>query len=194
MKLDLAGKAIIDPDEEVKLRSAYSVMEEIDDYLAEKMGIEPMPRPQRDTPDLSELVDRADDLTDAELAVYLMLFTQWASYFDYRLSVVTASHKLAERNRKLMDSKISLQLYTENTPKAEVPTRVRDHHMHILFESEELTLYCMKVILQARYKAFSKQADTISRLISLREQEFERQRRSSNINRRGKSPNRKKFQ
>ncbi len=186
MGLDLDGAAIVDPETETELKSAYTIMEEVDAYMVENMGVSPMNKPEREAPDISELVDRADDLTETELATYLMQFTQWASFFDYRLSVVTASHKIAERNRKLIDSQISLELFAENVVKAEVPTRTRVHPLHVKFETEELTLYCMKQVLASRYKAFSKQADTISRLISLREQEIDRQRRGSNIKHRGK--------
>lgn len=193
MRLDLDGTAIIDPNAEVELKSAYDVIEEIETYLVDEASIDPLERPKKEAPDLSELVDRADDLTDNELGLYLMLFTQWASFFDYRLSVVTAAHKLAERNRKLMDAKIATELYADNVPKTEVAQRTRVHSMHLSFEFEEVKLYCMKQILQARYKAFSKQADTISRLITLREQEVDRQRRGSNIHRRGKGTNRPKL-
>jgi hypothetical protein len=194
MRLNLDSTGIVDPSTQGELKSAFEIIEEIERYLQDEMGVEPAKKPENQPKDLSTIADRADNLSNEELALYLSQYTAWASFYDARLSLITAAHKIAERNRKLAASEISMQLFREKVAKTEVPDRVRVDGMHKQFELEELKLYVMKKLLEARYKAYDKQAATISRLITLRQEDMERQRIEANLKHRGGSPHRKRFQ
>lgn len=181
MSLDLTNAPLIPEEETLGLMSAFDILKQVEEYIEEEVGVPPPRRPNTDIPDMSDIADKADELSTLELEKGLARFTAWASYMSAKLANVIAAHKIAERNRKAVDAQLSLDLFSKGTPKTEVVERVRASTKHLEFELEELKLYAMKQALNSRHAAASSGSDTVSRLITLRGQEVDKSSRTTTI-------------
>jgi hypothetical protein len=175
MGLNLSKTAVIDSDTPLQLKKAFDLIDEIDEYLHEEMGVEEYPKPRVRPDDLSEgIADRAESLTNDELAVLHAQYVAWASFLNGRLAVIKAAHKLAVANLRKMKAQLSVELYAKDSiAKTEVADHILIHPLYNEFEVEETRLYMMKQILDARYDGYKRSADAISRLITLRQDEIE---------------------
>lgn len=177
MSLDLRGVGIVDPDKQAELKSAFDLIDEIEGYFIEKLGITAYEKPAEVPPDLSEgLADKADALTLDELGILHAQYVAYAAFLNGQLSKIKAAYKVAESNLKHVKADISTKLYANDIPKSEVADRVLMDPLYREYEVEYLKLYMMRTILEARYQAYDTQASAISRLITLRGQEIERAR------------------
>lgn len=173
-KLDLSKAGIVSKGREAELKSAFDIIEEVEEYFENKMGITAYVQPAVVPQDLSQgLADRADSLTQGELGVLHAQYVAYASFLNGRLSSIKAAYKLAETNLRHVKADISTKLFAKEVPKTEIAERVLMDGLYRDFEMEYLKLYMMKVMLDARYQAYHTQAGAISRLITLRGQEIE---------------------
>ncbi len=190
-KLDLSKVGMLDPDREVELKSAFDLIEEVEQYVEERMGIAAYEQPPTVPPDLGEgLADKADALTLDELGVLHAQYVAYAAFLDSRLARIKAAYKVAETNLKHISADLATKLYAKGgIPKKEVPDHIKLDGLYREFEVEYLRLYMMRVLLEARHGAYDAQAKAISRLITLKLDEREASRRDHNVGRgRGKHP------
>lgn len=178
-KLDLSKTGVVETERATQLKTAFDIIEEIEEYFEDKMGISAYSQPAVVPQDLSEgLAERADALTLDELGVLHAQYVAYAAFLNGRLSNIKAGYKLAEMNLRHIKADISTKLFAKKVPKAEVADRVLMDGLYREFEVEYLKLYMMRVMLEARYTAYHTQANAISRLITLRGQELEQGRQN----------------
>lgn len=190
--LDLTRHAPIEHDELEELKGAFELIDEVEDELTIRTGFQSRREAPEPPVDLSRYVGEGStsDLSDEELGDLLVAYTGYASFLDGELARAKAAHKAAESNLKKIHAHLAVRLYAKKgITKAEVPTYVRDDKIYQEHEVDQLRAYMMKVALEAAYKAYSKQADAVSRLITLRQEEQSRTRREANLPYRGRPRN-----
>jgi hypothetical protein len=184
VSLDLSKTALLSPEERAQFKSAEGILEEVEER-AEELGLMPYPKPTSVPESLADIDIEA--LTNPGLG---QLFTRYTAYGQYVFGELTKSevaYKIGVSSLKLVEAKLKTKYYgLDGITKAEVPALVKDDAFRIEYELEVLKLYAMKEILGAHYKAYSKQADALSRIISLRELEFDRDMRRNSIDSRKK--------
>jgi hypothetical protein len=178
--LDLSKSGLVDKNTPRTMRKAFDIIEEVEAYLEAEMGVAPAAKPKGEQPeDLGDgLAERADSLTNSELAILHAQYVAWAGYLNGRLAVIKAGHKLAEMNLANIRADLEREFFKTDIPKVEVPTLVKSDGLYREFQIEDLKLYMMKQILDARVRAYDKSAEAISRLITLRTDEVQAQRRN----------------
>lgn len=185
-KLDLVHFVPVDESGEELLRPTEDILKEIEETLQE-MGVDDYPRPDKPPPHLAEgVADRADDLSDAELAQLHAQYVAYGCFLNGRLSYVSAAASIAEENLSAIKSHLAVKMYAEKIPKVEIPDRIRLNGRFQELSIESLKLECMKKILEAHYATYSKQAQAVSRLITLRTQDIDDQHRDAGIKNRGR--------
>jgi len=185
MTLDLRNIGILDPERAVELKSAFDLIDEVEEYVEKELGVTEYKQPPTAPPDLSEgLADRADALTNDELGVLHAQYVAYAAFLNARLARIKAAYKVSESNLKHITADLTNQLFAKKKPKNEVESLVKSDALYRQFEVEYLKLYMMREIMEARYTAYSDQAKAISRLITLRVEEMETQRASAQRGRR----------
>lgn len=189
--LNMTNAAILNNDELKGLKSAFDIASYVDTYLSESMGIQPYPQPSRVPQDLSE-IDDLDGFSNDQLGLLHAKYTAYAAFINCKLASIIGAYKVSDVNLKQITARLSTQLYAkEGLAKSEVPARVKSHPTYIEFEMEHTKLYMMKQLVEARYASYDKQAKAISRIISVREMEFQQQVRDDIIQK--KKPARRRF-
>lgn len=178
-KLDLRKAGITDKDTEDKLRSAFDTIEDTKEKMRE-MGLEDYPKPQSAPRSLAEIPD-IDSLTNSQLGALYVQYVAYAQFISSRLSETIAGYRIAANNLKQLQAKIASTLYAKEVPKAEVPARVREDPLYKEFDAELVKFFAMKTLLEAHHRAYDKQAAALSRMISLRELEFQQSLRQDNM-------------
>jgi hypothetical protein len=176
--LDLRKTPVTDPGKEGELKSAFDMLEEVEAYLEQKLGVHEYRQPKmKPPPDLGEgLAERADALTNQELGTLHAQYVAYAAFLNSRLARIRAAYKVADSNVDQITADLSTKLYSKHVPKGETAHRVKIDPLYRKFELEYLKLYMMQTILAARYEAYDSQAKAISRLITLRTEELGTQR------------------
>jgi hypothetical protein len=190
--LDLRKTAVLDPSKPAELKKAFDLIEEVKEYLSEELGVEEAEHPAFKPPALAELAEDADALTNSELANLHAQYIAYAGFFGNRLAWIKAAYKVAESNLSHIKADLETKLYAKGAlPKAEVPAHVKQDGLYRDFEIEYLKLYMMRTILEAKYDDYRKQADAISRLITLRTEELQDARTNIQGRGKGKAPKRR---
>lgn len=197
-KFDTRNVPIVGADEEAELKGAFDILEEVQTYAQERLGIQPYPMPSTVPRDLAEY-DEPDKFTNDDLALLHAQYTAYASFIGTKLAEITAAQKLSSRNLKNVVTDLTTRLYAENTPKTEIAARVKMSPIYREFELEDMKLTMMRIILDARYQSYDKQAKAISRLVTIRQMELEKQLHDAGITNRsrkrpaGSMPTRERF-
>jgi hypothetical protein len=178
-KLDLSKTAITDRESEEELRSAFDIIEETKEKMSE-MGLEEYPRPRNAPKALAE-IDDIDSLTNSQLGALYVQYVAYSQFISAKLSETIAGYRIAANNLKHLHANIASTLYAKEVPKAEVPARVKEDPLYKQYDAELVKFFAMKTLLEAHHRAYDKQAAALSRMISLRELEFQQSLRQDNI-------------
>ncbi|OHD24329.1 MAG: hypothetical protein A2Y38_09170 [Spirochaetes bacterium GWB1_59_5] len=143
------------------------------------LGLPEYPRP-RSTPRPLDDAGVAG-LSNPDLGQLYVEYVAYAQYVNGQLAELEAGYRIAVANLKQLDAKLKSQLFAAGTAKAEIPALVKDNPVYLEFELEVLKLYAMKSIVDAHYRAYDKQAAGLSRVITLREMEFQQELRGAGI-------------
>jgi hypothetical protein len=184
-RLDLNKRAILDDEEQEQVKSATQILEEVKEHV-EELGLPEYPRPRTQP----EPIDHYDieAMLNPQLGQLFARYTAFAQFVFGQLAQAESGYKLAVSALKLREAKMKAKLYAQNVPNAQVSAHVKDDPLFIEAELEVLKLFATKTILEAHYKAYDKQAAALSRIIALRELEFEKEARENGImTRRGRS-------
>jgi len=186
--LNLSGVPILEAgiDRDIKI-TAESI---IDDVRKQTRALGLLPYPKPDTAPDTLVGIELESLPNHALGQLYIRYTAHAQYVGGQLAELEAAYRLACTNLKHIDAKLRSKLFASAVPKAEVASRAKDDALYQEFDTEVVRLFAMKTLVTAHYRAYDKQAAALSRIISLRELEFEQNLRGSNIdaakNRRGK--------
>lgn len=178
MTLRLDGVQLLNAEEKAQLKDADELIAEVK-AKAEELGVSKYPKPRTAPPNLTEL-DVAE-LPNNQLGQIYTQYTAHAQYIYGELAHISVAHKYAVASMKQLEAKLKAKMYASSVPKAEVPALMREDGLHIAYELEVLRLFAMKELLEAHYRAYSKQAEALSRIIALRELEFGMQTRDAGI-------------
>lgn len=177
---DFTKTPIVDEEEqEARYRSAADMIDETKARLLE-MGLEEYPQPKSRPIPLAE-IPNIDSLTNTELGVLFAQYTAYAQFVGARSAEMQAMHKIAVSGLKRLTAEMTAQLVAREVPKSEIPAQIRKSQAFIDGDTELLKIYAMKTMLEAVHRAYEKQAAALSRLISLRELEFQQTLRDGNI-------------
>lgn len=178
-KLNLTNAAILDKESDQRHKSAFEIIDETKAKMAE-LGLEEYPQPSSRPTPLAE-ISAIDSLTNAELGALYVQYVAYSQFVSARLAEMVATYKIAHNNIKHVTAELTASLYAKEVPKSEVPTRVKESVAYQEADAELVKLFAMKTLLEAHYKAYEKQASALSRLISLRELEFQQTLRQEGI-------------
>lgn len=160
------------------IKGAMEILQEVQEDV-ERMGLPEYPKPQGSPPPLGNL--NPEELTNRDLEIYYTSYVSYAMYIAPKLAVAESSYKISSSNLSHIKANIEAQLYAASVPKSEVKTQVLNSPIWQEQELEHLKLFATKTILEAHYKAYSKQAQALSRIVELRKLEFEAEQRSNGI-------------
>ena len=178
-KLDLTRAALIDKDSDHRHKSAFDLIDETKRKM-EELGLEDYPQPSSRPTPLAE-IDNIDTLTNAQLGALYVQYVAYAQFVCARLAEIVATHKIAETRVKHVTAELTASLYAKEIPKTEVSTRVRESVAYQEADAELVKTYAMKTLLEAHHRAYDKQAAALSRVISLRELEFQQAMRQDSV-------------
>jgi hypothetical protein len=168
MGLDLKTAAIIPPEELDALSSAEDILAYAEGICANKFGVGAYSKPKNRPRDLSE-IDKVDTLSNEDLGILHAQYTAWASFYNTQLAQIRAAREIADNRVKVIGAKKSIELFGRSKlAKTEVPLHVTADAYYQAAVVESLKLQAMRLILEAEYNVFDKQAAAISRLITLR--------------------------
>lgn len=184
-KLDTSKLAILSTEEREQFGDAQGILAQVENQ-AKDLGLVPYPKPSNAPDNLADM--DVSVMPNNQLGQMYSQYTAHAQWVFGELTKASVAYRLGVSSLKLLEAKLKTKLYAQNVVKAEVPALVREDHLRLEYEIEVLKLYAMKEILEAHYKAYSKQAEALSRIISLRELDFDMTTREFGINNR-KRPN-----
>jgi hypothetical protein len=183
-KLDLSNAALIDKESAQKHKSAFDLIAETKQKM-EEMGLEDYPQPNSRPTPLAE-IENIDGLTNSQLGGLYVEYVAYAQFVGARLAELVATYKIAVNNVKHITAELTASLYAKDVPKGEISTRVRESVAFQEADAELVKIFAMKTLLEAHHRAYDKQAAALSRLISLRELEFQQTIRQDNVGTRTK--------
>lgn len=178
-RLTLEDKVIIKKSSEQKYQSAFDTLDEAKSQMR-AMGLEEYPKPSALPPSLSEVGD-VDALTNAQLGALYVRYVAYAQFVGAKLAESVAGYKIAVSKIKHLQAELSASLFAKEVPKAEIPARIRENEMFKEFDADLVKMFAMKTLLEAHHRAYDKQAAALSRMIALRELEFQQTLRQSGI-------------
>jgi hypothetical protein len=184
--LKLKDKAIVPQTKGQESLVGFTAQEIMDEVSARthELGLPAYPRPTNTPVPLTD-VD-VETLTNHQLGALYTQYTAFAQFVNGQLAEAEAGYKIASSRLKMLDARLRAELFAQNVPKTEVPVRVKENGALQDAEFELVKLFAMKTILEAHYKAYDKQASALSRIITLRELEFEKEMRDNGIH--GRKP------
>lgn len=180
MALDLTRAAILPKGSDEKYQSAFEIIEQVREQMREELGLEEYPRPEAQPRPLAD-IPNIEGLPNAELGALYAHYVAYAQFVGAKLAETEAAYKIATNVLKQVVAEIQSKLFSQEVPKAEVPVRVREDGLYKKFDNELVKLYATKTILAAHHRAYDKQAAALSRIISLRELEFQQTFRENSI-------------
>jgi hypothetical protein len=143
------------------------------------MGLPEYPKPKTAPEPLCDIDVGA--LTNRELETQMANYVAYAMYIAPKLAEAEAAYKISTANMKAVAASLKVSLYKDRVPKSEIDARVLVAPEYIEQELEHLKLYATKEILEAHYKAYSKQAGALSRFVELRKLEYEQEVRQHSV-------------
>lgn len=181
MKTPHFGKVALVPKDAAasRARSATEIVQNAKETLRE-MGLEDYPKPDA-TPTPLGAVGDADSLTNSEIGVMYVQYISYAQYVGSKLAEMDVLYRIATTELKRLHAELSTQLVSRGVAKSEIPSAIRDSTAYQDAELEMLKAYAMKTMLQAVFSAYDKQAAALSRLMTLRELEFQGELRGTNM-------------
>lgn len=186
-KLDLSKTAVLTQEERSQFKNAQDMIDEVKSK-AEEMGLHKYPKPSSQPVSLADM--DISELPNAQLGQLYSQYTAHAQWVFQEYTEAEIAYKNGVASLKLLDAKLKAKMFAMGIVKAEVPALMREDPVRVEYEMEVLKLYAMKEILGAHYKAYSKQADALSRIVEIRKLEFEQTIRASGIagHRKGQPP------
>ncbi len=185
-RLDLKRAAIIEDSDILKVEeTAEGILAEVRERTAE-MGLTIYPKP-RELPEPLDTLD-VSRLSNEELGIIHMRYTAYAAYTVSELAQYEVAYRTASIQLKRITAKLRTTLYAkEGVTKAEVPDLVKENSVYIKYEIESVKLFAMRETVESHYKAFSKSADAVSRIITIRGIDQRNEENGANIQNRKRS-------
>jgi hypothetical protein len=180
MPLDLSKAAILPKDSDERYQSAFEIIESVRQQMQDELGLEEYPKPDSQPRPLAD-IPNIEALQNAELGGLYAHYVAYAQFVGAKLAETEAAYKIATNVLKQIVAEVQSKLFSQEVPKSEIPARVRDNPVYKRFDSELVKLYATKTILAAHHRAYDKQAAALSRIISLRELEFQQTIREGGI-------------
>ncbi len=177
--LNLKGKAVLPSDDDVRIKkTANSIIDDVDNQVRE-LGLPDYPHPSGVPKSLVGL--DVSNMHNNDLGQLYVEYTAFAQYVLGQLARIKAAYNISLSNLKHIDAKLRIEMVKDDVSKAEIPSRIKDHPLYTEFNIEVMKLYAMKSLLEAHYKAYTKQAAALSRIVSLRVMEFDQSERERGI-------------
>lgn len=180
MPLDLRNAAILPPGTDEKYQSAFEIIETVRQQMRDEFGLEDYPQPKAQPKPLAD-IPNIEDLPNKELGGLYAHYVAYAQFVGAKLAETEAAYRIATNVLKQIVAEIQSKLFAKEVPKAEIPARVKEDGLYKKFDAELVKLYATKTILSAHHRAYDKQAAALSRIIALRELEFQQTFRESGI-------------
>jgi hypothetical protein len=180
MALDLTRAAILPKGSDERYQSAFEIIEQVREQMRDELGLEEYPKPESQPRPLAD-IQNIESLPNAELGGLYAHYVAYAQFVGAKLAETEAAYRIATNVLKQIVAEIQSKLFAQEVPKSEISSRVREDGLYKKFDTELVKLYATKTILTAHHKAYDKQAAALSRIIALRELEFQQTFREGGI-------------
>lgn len=177
-KPNMTKVPVLSDEQKRSTQSSADILADIDRQSRE-MGLVEYPRPKSTPVSLADL--DLETLTNNGLGNLYAQYTAHAQWVYGQVARAEIGYKIGVSNLKQIEAQMKAKLFASEVPKTEVPALVREDPLRVSYEIEVLKLYATKEILTAHYKAYSKEAEALSRIISLRELDFDMTTRDMGI-------------
>jgi hypothetical protein len=178
--LKLKGAPVSSGATKARTQRALEILEEIQKQVA-AMGLSEYPKPKNVPAPLGDVDLGA--LENSELESLLASYTGYASFINTKLAEAEVAYKVSTANMKAITASLKASLFKDGTPKGEVDALVATAPEYVEYELEHLKLYATKEILESHYKAYSRGAQAVSRIVELRKLDYEQSMREHNVGR-----------
>lgn len=180
MPLDLRNAAILPAGSEEKYQSAFEIIATVREQMQSELGLEDYPQPKAQPRPLAD-IPNIEDLPNKELGGLYAHYVAYAQFVGAKLAETEAAYRIATNVLKQIVAELQSKLFAKEVPKAEIPAMVKADGLYKRFDAELVKIYATKTILSAHHRAYDKQAAALSRIIALRELEFQQTIREGGI-------------
>lgn len=176
----LARRGIVDEDQLVEnAEDAYARIEQLKREMKDHLGVSEPPRPSEHPTPLSEM--DVQSMGNRELGAYHAQFVAYVVFIGDRLAEIEVMERTAGAHLKKVKAEISMELRAEGHSEAKVKDMVILHPIYEEAFLEHEKLYNMKKIVGSYHEGYKEVAKALSRNVTIRELEFEQQKRESNV-------------
>lgn len=188
-KLDLDKLSYLTTKEEQQFRDDLAVSDDSISAVLRALKIADVPVPRREKPPTEIDPDTLDDLTDRELGAMYMEYNGWAQYIRATAAKAHAQYRAARNIQKRVTIKLKGLLAAQGIPKAEIARELQEipFYEEVAIEVDRRQL--IAELTEAYRGVYSNNADALSRIITLRGQEMESDRKSRGVNSLARGPN-----
>ncbi len=172
------NKVPIAKNTEENQRRALAILADLKE-LTRSMGLPDYPRPANVPVPLADI--DIGSLDNRDLETHMAQYTAWATFLLGKVAEAVSAHKTSGAMLKQLKAELKVELLKTDTPKSEIDALVEVSPKYQEYELEHLKLYATREILTAHYKAYSKQAQVLSRFVELRKLEFEQEHRAAAV-------------
>jgi hypothetical protein len=174
--MNINEEVILDDDElENVTQSGDAVLTSIKKTIRARYGLDTeFHRPRRQPPDISVLEDDADgahsiaDMTNDMLSNLLSEYTAFTCWLGQEVADAEAARRLLDGNVTRVKALIALKLQQRKVPQAQIPAQVNAHTIVTALTLAADRERAFEEILEARYKAYSKSTNLLSRIVTIR--------------------------
>lgn len=187
-KLDLDKLSYLTTREEQQFRDDLAVSDDSISAVLRTLKIADVPVPRREKPPTEIDPSTLDDLTDRELGAMYMEYNGWAQYIRATAAKAHAQYRAAKNIQKRVTIKLKGILNAQGVPKAEVARELQEipFYEEVAIEVDRRQL--IAELTEAYRGVYSNNADALSRIITLRGQEMEADRKSRGVNSLARGP------
>lgn len=176
----LSRRGLVDEEQIVEdAEDAYARIEQLKNDMQERLGVSEPPRPKNHPVPLDDM--DIQSMGNRELGAYHAQFVAYVVFIGDRLAEIEVMERTAHAHLKKVKAKISMELRAEGHSEAKVKDLALLHPIYEEAFLEHEKLYNMKKIVSSYHSGYKEVAKALSRNVTIRELEFEQQKRDSNV-------------
>lgn len=179
-KLDIERISALTEEEETTFRDELDNAEIYVSHVLQKLRIKDIREPEQRPGGID--INNLDKIPNSELGALYMTYNGWTQYIRVCAAKETAGYKVAKGVLKRVELRIRKNLASQGVPKDEIARMCREVPFYEEIATEVDTRAAKSELLDAFRAAYSNNTDALSRIITLRGQELDQDRRGHSVN------------